>query len=133
MFVSRENIPQMRAMLDDPETDRVTCAVAVSVLINSILRDGWMRIAATDRRVNMLLYEASETLCFDELSVRAGLKGVLNVMRELGMLLARKRKTTPRVHPMIARSSSWVRAAESGVLRSLVLLGNRVECRWDAP
>lgn len=125
--IHRENIPQIRANLDDPETERLARAFGVPVLINSTLRDGSLRMAAAEQGVTMLLYEAGEALRFDEVSIRAGLKGIVNVMRELGMLPARKRKTTGLKPPVIARSSSWVRAPESGILRNLVPLGNHVE------
>jgi predicted deacylase len=125
--IHRENIPQIRANLDDPETERLAHAFGVPVLINSTLRDGSLRMAAAEQGVTMLLYEAGEALRFDEVSIRAGLKGVLNVMRELEMLPARKRNTTVLKPPVVARSSSWVRAPESGILRTLVSLGSRVE------
>ncbi len=125
--VHRENMPQIRANLDDPETDRLARAFGVPVLINSTLRDGSLRMAASEQGVTTLLYEAGEALRFDEVSIRAGLKGVLNVMRELGMLPARKRKTTSLRPPVVARSSSWVRAPESGILRTLIPLGSLVE------
>ena len=125
--IHRENIPQIRANMDDAETERLARAFGVPVLINSTLRDGSLRMAAAEQGVTMLLYEAGEALRFDEVSIRAGLKGVLNVMRELGMLPARKRKTTGLKPPLIARSSFWVRAPESGILRTLVPLGTRVE------
>ena len=34
----------------------------------------------------ILLYEAGEALRFDEVAIRAGVRGVVNVMRSLGML-----------------------------------------------
>ena len=125
--IHRENIPQIRANLDDPETEQLARAFGVPVLINSTLRDGSLRMAATEKGLTMLLYEAGEALRFDEVSIRAGLRGVKNVMHELGMLPARKRRTTGLKPPVIARASSWVRAPESGILRTLVPLGTRVE------
>jgi len=125
--IHRENIPQIRANLDDAETERLARAFGVPVLINSTLRDGSLRMAAAEQGVTMLLYEAGEALRFDEVSIRAGLKGVLNVMRELGMLPAIKRNATGLKAPVIARSSFWVRAPESGILRTLVPLGTQVE------
>jgi len=51
--------------------------------------------------------------------------GVVNVMRALGMLRAstKRKKDT---EPFVARSSTWTRAPESGLLRALVALGARV-------
>lgn len=124
--IHRTNLPQLRANLDDPETDRLARAFGVPVLLNSTLRDGSLREAATALGIRMLLYEAGEGLRFDELCIRAGLTGVLNVMRELGML-GRQRRQTREAAPFVARSSAWIRAPESGLLRTLVPLGARVQ------
>lgn len=123
----RVNLPQIRANLDDEETERLARVFGVPVLLNSTLRDGSMRQSAADEGIPMLLYEAGEALRFDEVSIRAGLEGILNVMRAMGMLpaIVRRRKTS--AEPFVARSSSWVRAPESGMLRTLVALGTHVE------
>lgn len=146
--IHRENLPQIRANLDDPETLELAEAFGVPVLLNSDLRDGSLREAAMESGIPMLLYEGGEALRFHEVSIRAGLRGVLQVMRALGMLPAR-RAMNPVVQPVVARSSSWVRAPESGVLRLQARLGTRVskghtlgiiaaplagsECRVTAP
>ncbi len=124
--VHRANLPQIRANLDDPETARLARLFAVPVLLNSQLRDGSLREAAAACGIPMLLYEAGEGLRFDELSIRAGVQGIVNVMRGLGMLPPVRRKQPP-AEPFIANSSSWVRAPESGILRTAVALGARVK------
>ncbi len=123
--IHRDNLPQIRANLDDPETRRLAEAFGSPVMINADLRDGSLRAAAADFGIPMLLYEGGEALRFGEVAIRAGLRGVLNVMRALGMLPRVKRKGTP-VEPVIARGSSWVRAPESGILWSGLKLGARV-------
>ena len=70
---------------------------------------------------------AGEALRFDEVSIRAGVKGIVNVMRTLEMLPPSKRKVKKRIEPVVASSSSWTRAPESGILRSMVPLGSRVK------
>lgn len=74
----------------------------------------------------MLLYEAGEALRFDEVSIRAGVRGILNVMRHLGMLRSSGRARQLVSHPSVARSSRWVRAPQSGILRSILPMGNKV-------
>ena len=127
--VHRSNLPQIRGNLDDEETLRLAQLFGVPVLLNSVLRDGSLRAAAAERGIPMLLYEAGEALRFDELSIRAGLQGVLNVMRGLGMLppLRERKRKRPRAEPFVARSSSWVRAPASGIFRGTVTLGSRVK------
>jgi uncharacterized protein len=122
----RENLPQLRVNLEDPETERLARAFGVPVIINSNLRDGSLREVAAERGIPMLLYEAGEALRFDELSIRAGVKGILNVMRELGMLPKRHSKVKKSVEPLVARSSIWARATESGIFRTYTALGSRV-------
>lgn len=124
--IHRSNLPQIRANLDDEETRVLAEAFSVPVLLNANLRDGSLRQAASEYGVKVLLYEAGEALRFDELSIRAGTRGILHVMRKLNMLSPRKKKTKPH-DPFIARSSSWERATESGLLRSIAPLGMRVK------
>jgi predicted deacylase len=123
--IHRANLPQIRARLQDPETKRLARTFGVPVLLNSDLRDGSLREAAAARGVPVLLYEAGEALRFDEVSVRAGVSGIVAVMRALGMLPA-GRAARRSVEPVLARSSAWVRAPGSGVLRTSVPLGARV-------
>ena len=124
----RDNLPQIRAHMDDPETARLAAAFGVPVLLNSVLRDGSLREAADESGIKMLLYEGGEALRFDEVSIRVGVAGILNVLRELGMLAARhKRRNASKNGAIIARSSSWVRAPQGGIFRAFVGLGEQVE------
>jgi predicted deacylase len=123
----RDNLPQVRANLDDEETDKLARAFDVPVIISSNLRDGSLREAAAEYGIPMLLYEAGEALRFDEISIRAGVKGIVNVMRTLEMLPPSRSKSKKHVEPVVARSSSWVRAPDSGILRAMVPLGSRVK------
>ena len=125
--IHRDNLPQVRGNLDDEETLRLARLFGVPVLMNAVLRDGSLREATAARGIPMLLYEAGEALRFDELSIRAGVQGILNVMRGLDMLPpARGRKRASR-DPFVARSSSWVRAPASGIFTGAVPLGAHVK------
>lgn len=125
--IHRSNLPQIRANLDDDETNALARSFNVPVIISSNLRDGSLREAAAEYGIPMLLYEAGEALRFDEVSIRAGVKGIINVMRTLEMLPASRSKSNKLIEPVVARSSSWVRAPDSGILRAMVPLGARVE------
>jgi predicted deacylase len=124
--VHRCNLAQVRACLDEPETERLARAFGAPVVLNSNLRDGSLREAAQEHDIPMLVYEAGEALRFDEVAIRAGLRGVLSVMRALDMLPPRSSQR-PLAEPYVARSSRWLRAPESGILRTGVRLGDRVK------
>lgn len=123
--IHRENLPQIRANFEDAETLAMARAFAVPVLLDSDIRDGSLRQAADERGIPTLLYEAGEALRFNEVAIRAGVKGVVAVMRHLGML-APTRGAKRQVETVAARSSTWVRAPESGILRTIRPLGARV-------
>ena len=101
------------------------------VILNANLRDGSLREAAAENGIPMLLYEGGEALRFDEVPIRAGVRGIVNVMRALEMLPAADKQRRPHREPVVARSSSWVRAPISGILRRTAHLGSRV--RKDQP
>lgn len=124
--VHRANLAQVRANLEDAETLRLSRAFGVPVLLNSAERDGSLRQAAVDMGARVMIYEVGEALRYDDLGIRAGVRGVLNVMRALGMLPARARGPKPR-EAGVVRASRWVRAPESGMFRALVALGAQVE------
>lgn len=122
----RFNHPHIRANLDDKETNRLAKAFGTPVVVNANLRDGSLRQVTAEKGIPMLLYEAGEGLRFDALSVRAGVRGIRNVMREIGMLRQSK-KRTPLLEPLEAKSSSWVRAPQSGIFRAMAKPGVRVK------
>ena len=122
--LNRANLPQIRGNLDDEQTLQLAKAFGAPVIVNSNVRDGSLRQCAADKGMPMLIYEAGEALRFDELSIRAGLRGTMNAMRHIGMLPL-SRKTRP-VSPVLADSTSWVRAPESGIVIPRVELGSRV-------
>jgi uncharacterized protein len=122
--INRSNLPQIRGNLDDDATLELAKAFGAPVIVNSNVRDGSLRQCAADKGMPMLIYEAGEALRFDELCIRAGLRGTLNAMRHIGMLPLSK-KTRP-VSPVLADSTSWVRSPASGIVIPRVELGSRV-------
>lgn len=124
--IHRTNLPQVRANLEDSMTFELAQAFNVPVLINAPVRDGSLRGHAAEQGIPTLLYEVGEALRFDEVGIRAGIRGITNVMRKLDMLPPRKRKSR-QTEPLTAKSTSWVRASASGIVRSKIKLGHRVK------
>jgi uncharacterized protein len=121
----RSNLPHLRARLDDAEVLRLARAFGTPVALNADWRDGSLRQAASERGIRMLLYEGGEALRFDELAIRAGERGVMNVLHALEMLPPGRQRRAPD-DPYVAHSSSWLRAAAGGIFRAATTLGARV-------
>ncbi|GJL86283.1 MAG: succinylglutamate desuccinylase [Micavibrio sp.] len=124
--VNRVNLPQIRACLDDLETQKMAHAFNVPVVLHSELRDGSLRAATGELKIPTLLFEGGEALRFNEKTIKSGLNGVLSVMREIGMLKPLKNKSVPH-DVFVARSSHWIRAPHSGILSAKATLGTRVK------
>lgn len=124
--VHRENLPQIRADLEDPEVMDMAKAFGASIMLNANLRDGSLRSSAKDIGCKILLYESSEALRFDEVAIRVGVNGILGVMRHVGMLGDTKSKRT-KVEPVRSDTSHWLRAPMSGLMRAKKKLGDRVK------
>ncbi len=122
--VDRSNLPQIRCDTSDPQLLDLARAFETPVIVDADLRDGSLRAYAAENGIRMLLYEAGEALRFDELSIRAGVRGIRRVMRSLGMLPERRRKR--RFEPVICKSTTWIRAPGSGVVIARCRLGQHV-------
>lgn len=118
-----ENLPQIRTNIDSPAAFDMAQAFNAPIIIDAKLRDGSLRQAATELNIPVLLYEAGQALRFDEFAIRAGVKGVINVLHSLGMI---KRHTKKSIESSVARFTSWIRAPESGVVNHLKKLGSTV-------
>ncbi len=128
--VHRDNLPQIRASLDQPGVEAMARAFSIPVIVNSGLLDRSLRLEAGKQGIPAIVYEAGEALRLDERSVVAGVRGVVNVMRGLDMLPARRARKDQR-EPYVANSTRWIRAPGDGLFRPLVDLGARVR-RGDA-
>ena len=123
--IHRSNFPQIRADLTNDDVRAMAISFGVPVILNAALRDGSLRMAATEMGMPLLVYEAGEALRFDEVSIRAGVRGIIRVMASLGMVRQRRRDEAP-AEAVISRRSVWVRAPEGGIFRVQAKLGSRV-------
>jgi predicted deacylase len=124
--IHRPNLPQIRGDLSNPETLRLCRAFGIPLLLNSEPTEGTLREYTTKKGVPVVLYESAEALRFDEVCIRIGVQGVLNILYEVGMLERPKGTRKSTEEPVIAKSSTWARSPSSGVLRSQVALGDVV-------
>ncbi len=122
--LGRTNLPQIRADLDNAETRRCARAFGAPLTLHAKERSGSLRAAASQKGRPVLLFEGGSVHRFEEEVIRAGTRGVLGVMAAIDMI------AQPLEEPgdsEIYRRSKWARARKSGLFRSSVQLGDRVE------
>ncbi len=124
--VHRSNLPQIRAHLADEQTLALAKAFGAPVILNSDIIEGSLRDAAVNSNTKVLLYEAGEALRFDEFSIRAGIKGIVNVLKHLKMM-PKGRVSKKITNQFVANNSGWVRATSSGIVSHHFGLGDQVK------
>lgn len=124
--IHRTNLPQLRLTPGNQRLEALGRAFAAPVMLNSKLREGSLRMAAEACGVDVLLYEAGEGLRFDELAARAGVSGILRVMRHLGMV-PQKGVPLARTPSVMCARSQWYRAPVAGLFRGYLPTGAAVE------
>ena len=119
----RSNLPQVRVTLAHEPSAKLAESFGAPVILDANIREGSLRKAAMDRGIPIIVYETGEAMRFDTTGIRAGVRGVVRVMRSLGMLKGRNKERSPAFY---AKGSTWLRAPISGVFRSSVRLGQAV-------
>ena len=123
--VNRENLPQIRAAINQPGVEEIARGFAIPVIVNAGLMDGSLRAEAGKIGIPVITYEAGEALRLDEKAIVTGVRGVVNVMRTLDMLPARRSRAM-RAEPTVANTTSWFRSPADGLFRPLARLGAHV-------
>jgi predicted deacylase len=120
---SRTNYPQIRYAKEDQRAAEIAEAFAAPFTLHSSIIDGSLRAQAAKMGKSILVYEGGESLRFDEFAIAEAIKGVERVMAYLGMI----RKVYKPKPTRLFRSSQWVRAELSGLLRLHKYSGERVQ------
>lgn len=120
---NRTNLPQIRATLDDEQTLALAEVFGAPLILHAKSQPGTLRQAAVKKGKSVLLFEAGEALRFDRLSIDTGVAGIRRVLRHLDIA----DWDGPDAEPVaVSRSSSWIRASQSGVARLEIEIGETV-------
>lgn len=110
----RINMPQLRADFSTPGTKEFAQLFKAPVILDSKQRDGSLRQAASQLGIPLIVYEGGEALRFNEICIRAGVHGILNVLHHLKMQKFNHIPSSKKSKSVITDTSRWVRAPASG-------------------
>ena len=120
----RSNLPQVRADLAHPESNKLARAFGVEVILDSKGPRGTLRRVAVDSGIGCLTYEGGGANFTDHEAVQVAVYGVLNSLRSLHVLPGIPSR--PRFR-LLASGSTWLRAEEGGLIDMRVEPGSFVE------
>jgi uncharacterized protein len=117
-------LPQIHTFLNE-KTEKIAKAFAAPVTLNNISSRSLLWLMHKDDSKIVMLYEAGQALQVQDLPIKAGIKGILNVMRKLKMIAPSKIKTKTQ-ESLVIKNTSWIRAPGSGICRLYKKLGSYV-------
>lgn len=122
--VRRTNYPTVRADLNDPEVARLANAFGCEVILNGEGPKGSFRREACKVGCPTIVMEGGEVWKVEPDIVEAGVRGVKNVFRELGMLESETERPDYQVN---VEKTKWIRADRGGFLQFHVSAGDVVK------
>ena len=112
--VGRTNFPNVRADLSSPEVRRLARTFGCPLVVGKQGAAGSLRRAATEASRPAIVLEAGEVSKVEPAVVEVGLRGVRNVLIELGMTTGKA--ASPAYQARVDRSV-WLRSDAGGLLR----------------
>lgn len=122
--VGRTNFPNVRGDLENEQVKRLADAFGSSLVLESSGIKGTLRRAASEAGHPAILVEAGEVWKIEPAVVEFGVRGVANVLIELGM--AEGKAGRPPYHARV-RESQWLRSDFGGLLQFHVAPGDVVD------
>lgn len=112
--VRRTNFPNVRVDLSDRGAERIAAAFGCEIIVNNRGPKGALRRAACRAGCPTITFEAGEVWKIEPAVVEWGVRGVRNVLIELGMV-----EGEPVQPPYQVRvdKTRWLRAEEGGILQ----------------
>ncbi|KPJ67771.1 MAG: hypothetical protein AMJ43_02010 [Coxiella sp. DG_40] len=126
--VNRVSLPQIYVNYRYIELQNLAKVFPTPVILDFPNPDpGSLLETSQNNNILTLVYEAGEALRFDEFAIRIGLRGILQLCREIGMLPKLKHKPMKFKEPIVSQVWEWIRAPTGGINKTLIRLGGKVE------
>lgn len=125
----RFNYSQIRIDEGDDVTFKLAKIFGSPYIVYSNSQERTFRKSMSKQGKKVLLFEGGKSLNLDKTVTKIGIQGAINIMHELGLRDFSSKILNPidEIPPIIITSSKWIRAKHSGMYRSEVSAGQKVE------
>lgn len=121
----RHNFPQIRYTQEDKKSMELARLFNAPLCFPSSLIKGSFRKTAFNLNKPIIVYEAGESMRFDDFSISEGIQGVLNILKHFGMIkMEFKIKPPSSLH---LEDRKWLRAPTAGMFVPKVKNGGPVK------
>lgn len=122
----RHNFPQIRYTAEDAQSVRLSEIFNAPISFSSKLIKGSFRNAAYRMKKPSVVYEAGESMRFDDYSIREGMQGIMNVLEHFGMMPTMEPKYIERNKTVHLNDRRWLRAPTAGMFIPKVTNGSEI-------
>ncbi|MBK5209563.1 MAG: succinylglutamate desuccinylase/aspartoacylase family protein [Flavobacteriaceae bacterium] len=125
----RFNYSQIRIDEGDDEIFKLAKVFGSPYIVYSKSQERTFRRSMAKLGKKVLLFEGGKSLNLDKIVTEIGVQGAINIMHYLGMndFSSKISKIKNEVPPVIITSTKWIRSKHSGMYRSSVRVGQKVE------
>lgn len=118
--------PQIKTSIDNPDSKELAHYFQAPVVIEGKKDEGLLWLQEQTPSIPTIIFETGEALRLNEHGIKIGVRGIVRVMRKLGML-SQTIKGSKAPDPIRARSERWVRAPSSGLCEIFYKIGTFVQ------
>ncbi|MBT2160406.1 succinylglutamate desuccinylase/aspartoacylase family protein [Zobellia barbeyronii] len=123
----RHNFPQIRYTDNDERSEQLAKVFNAPISFSSKLIKGSFRNAAHQLKIPTVVFEAGESMRFDDYSIIEGMQGVLNVMKHFGMIETIEPKYIERNNTVHLKDRKWLRAPTAGMFIPKIENGSEIK------
>ncbi|MFS4455240.1 succinylglutamate desuccinylase/aspartoacylase family protein [Maribacter sp. 2304DJ31-5] len=123
----RHNYPQIRFTQEDERSITLAKAFNAPITFSAKLIRGSFRNAAYKMNKPTIVYEAGESMRFDDFAIMEGIQGILNILHHLGMISKIEPKYIERTDTIELHERKWLRAPTAGMFVPKVVNGGEIE------
>lgn len=120
----RSNYPQVRYTKDDKFSEELASIFNAPFSFASKLISGSFRKVSFSKGKSMIVYEAGESMRFDEKSINLGCSGIRKVLAHFNMIEFTETEKNDTVH---FSSTRWLRAPRAGMFIPKINNGAKIE------
>ncbi len=123
----RHNYPQTRFTSEDENSKKLAEIFSAPFTFPSRLISGSFRKAAFSMGKPSIVFEAGESMRFDDYAILEGMQGVLNVLKHFEMITRIEPAFVERHNSFLLSDRKWMRAPTAGMFIPEVVNGSQVQ------
>jgi len=122
----RHNFPQVRFTSEDPNSKKLAKIFNAPITFPSRLISGSFRKAAFRMQVPTIVFEAGESMRFDDQAILQGMQGIVNVLDHFEMTTKIEQVYVKRKKTINLEDRRWLRAHTAGMFIPEVVNGSKI-------